>query len=153
MVTLFFALLVNNWFVFSDGYSAVSSPYAYCFFVVYYAFSVIICFNIVTSIVLDVFLTEYETRDENNQVVIRGEATVQANHASFNAREITGTTTGLDGDYEVIMATDTVSMDALDSAGRTDALVHAFSKEGGEVSLASLRLASAVSAAAASGET
>jgi hypothetical protein len=154
MVTLFFALLVNNWFVFSDGYSAVSSPYAYCFFVVYYAFSVIICFNIVTSIVLDVFLTEYETRDENNQVVVRGEATVQANHASFNAREITGTTTGLDGDYEVTMATDAVSMmDAMDSAGRTDALVHAFSREGGDVSLASRRLASAVSAAAAPGET
>merc|ERR1719247_3155789 len=48
MVTLFELLVVNNWFVIVDGFSAASgnivSP---LFFVVWYVFGVLVCMNIV----------------------------------------------------------------------------------------------------------
>jgi hypothetical protein len=47
-------------YVFSDAYTAVTGPGAMWFFVLYYVFAVIVCFNIVTCIVLDVCMEEWQ---------------------------------------------------------------------------------------------
>ena len=137
IILLFEALVVNNWFEFADGFAAVTSgAYAHWFFVAYYVFSVIIVFNVVTSIVLDVFLAQYTTNGERQALTVDGEAVIIEDRARFDATSITGTATGLEGQYEASVPR-AFSSWASDDGDRSasDVLVTAFtrSEETGKV--------------------
>jgi len=57
MVVCFELLVVNNWFIIADGFTAVASPkpLVRLFFVVVYIFGVLVCLNIVLAFALDSF--------------------------------------------------------------------------------------------------
>lgn len=70
MVTLFELLVVNNWFVIVDGFSAASGwPHgcAALFFVAWYIFGILIAMNIVISFILGSFVDIFETQLEARQ--------------------------------------------------------------------------------------
>ena len=148
MVLLFEALVVNNWFEFADGFAAVTSAAANWYFVIYYVFSVVIVFNVVTSIVLDVFLAHYTADGGAAAHTVDGEAVILGNRAVFEAADITGTETGLDGQYEArVGRSQQNSMTAHNTA--SDLLVTAFtrSEETGEIVRVRVRASSLVAAA------
>jgi len=60
MVVCFELIMVNNWMVFSDGFSVVTRKWARWFCVACYIFGVLIMLNIVVAFVLDAFMAQYE---------------------------------------------------------------------------------------------
>mmetsp|Transcript_60952 Transcript_60952/g.199560 ORF Transcript_60952/g.199560 Transcript_60952/m.199560 type:complete len:704 (+) Transcript_60952:68-2179(+) len=60
MVVLFELLVVNNWFVLVDGYTAALGAWARVYFVTWYIFGVLICLNVVVAFVIETFLSEYQ---------------------------------------------------------------------------------------------
>eukprot|EP00928_Gymnodinium_smaydae_P021766 TRINITY_DN18527_c0_g1_i2.p1 TRINITY_DN18527_c0_g1~~TRINITY_DN18527_c0_g1_i2.p1 ORF type:complete len:670 (-),score=89.44 TRINITY_DN18527_c0_g1_i2:163-2172(-) len=63
LVTLFELIVVNNWFVISDGFSAACGPWARAYFVAFYVCGFLITFNIVLAYTLDTYSTEYAKND------------------------------------------------------------------------------------------
>ena len=89
-VTLFELLVVNNWFVLASGYEAVAGVYARWYFISFYLVGVVLGLNICVAFVLDTYSTleALETLED---------------HITFDAAQITGTDTGLRGEYEVTL--------------------------------------------------
>ncbi|CAE7751948.1 TPC1 [Symbiodinium pilosum] len=59
-VTLFELLVVNNWFVISDGFSAAAGVWARAYFVVFYILGVLVGLNLVVSFIIGAYMNEYE---------------------------------------------------------------------------------------------
>lgn len=64
MVTLFELLVVNNWFMIADGFSAACGPGARAYFVAFWAFGVLVGLNLFLSTIIEAFTTEYEELEE-----------------------------------------------------------------------------------------
>jgi len=103
-VTLFELIVVNNWFVIADGFCSVSQLHGYAriYFSAFYLFRVAICFQIVTAFVLDTFQREYRP---SGVKVKNAEAVITDEYAEFDATTITGTKTGLHGQYALTAGT------------------------------------------------
>merc|ERR1711904_558794 len=57
LICLFELLVINNWFVISDGFAAARGPPARLFFVTFYVVVVQLCLNVVVAFVMDTFFT------------------------------------------------------------------------------------------------
>lgn len=90
LVTLFELLVVNNWFVISSGYEAVLGSNVRWYFVFFYSVGVILGLNVCVAFVLDTY-NSLEALDSLDDFI------------SFDAAEITGTLTGLIGEYEATL--------------------------------------------------
>ena len=72
-VTLFCILVVNNWFVFVDGFAAVTTvATSRLFFISFYLVGVLVLLNVVVAFILDAFLSELEkTRTTRSRSLTR----------------------------------------------------------------------------------
>jgi hypothetical protein len=111
-VTLFELLVVNNWFEIVDGFVAVTCLEARLYFVSFYVFGVLICFNIVVASVLDTFSDEnklqYQIAGATSTTILNHrtgdyEADIKGTAAVFDGSSITGTRTDLHGRYMVAL--------------------------------------------------
>ena len=59
MVLVFELLVVNNWFIISDGYSAACGWATRSFFVIIWALGVLVGLNLLLSIIIGAFIAEY----------------------------------------------------------------------------------------------
>lgn len=89
-VTLFELLVVNNWNVITSGYEAVLGPTARFYFALFFTVGVVLGLNICVAFVLDTYhsLEALESLDD---------------FVTFDATEITGTLTGLSGEFEATL--------------------------------------------------
>lgn len=76
-VCLFCILVVNNWFVFVDGFAAVTSDStSRIFFITFYLSGVLVLLNVVVAFILDAFLSELEkTRVTRSRSLSRSRST------------------------------------------------------------------------------
>lgn len=88
MVTLFELLVVNNWHVISSGYEAVLGVHARWFFILFYCVGVVMGLNICVAFVLDTY-NSIAAQDGLEEFI------------AFDAARVTGTRTGLVGEFEV----------------------------------------------------
>ena len=93
-VTLFELMVVNNWFVIVDGYSTVLGRPARLFFVLHYWLGVVVALNIIVAFVIDTYTSLEST----------SEATLDDDVLTFDAARVSGTDTGVSGEYEVSIA-------------------------------------------------
>eukprot|EP01025_Chloroclados_australasicus_P026635 TRINITY_DN2644_c0_g2_i3.p1 TRINITY_DN2644_c0_g2~~TRINITY_DN2644_c0_g2_i3.p1 ORF type:complete len:1597 (-),score=226.96 TRINITY_DN2644_c0_g2_i3:362-4915(-) len=100
-VVLFEMLMINNWQLFVDGFVAVSSNWTYAFFISFYFIGVVTGLNIFVAFVLDTFLRVYSTTEQ--ELKVEGEAVIKNEEALFDAEFITGTATGIEGEYRATM--------------------------------------------------
>ena len=71
IVTLFELLIVNNWFVISSGFEAVTPTWwARLYFISFWVVGVLICLNVVVAFAIDSFLSN--SSDESEQVIRAG---------------------------------------------------------------------------------
>jgi len=102
MMTLFDLLIVNNWFILVDGFTAVTSEWYRFYFIWFYCIGVLITLNIVVAYILD----NYQKHEEH--VKSMGSAEQESHHFGKlgtieDAAEVTGTQTSLKGGYEIRM--------------------------------------------------
>ncbi|GMH87273.1 hypothetical protein TL16_g10804 [Triparma laevis f. inornata] len=103
-VTLFELMVVNNWIVICDGFTAVTSEYARFYFVAFHVVGVCVVNNLVVSVILDCFMAEFEHRKERKNMG-RSSFTeeegvrIEENTAVFDATSITGTSTKVTGKW------------------------------------------------------
>ena len=93
-VTLFELMVVNNWFVIVDGYSTVLGRPARLFFVLHYWLGVVVALNIIVAFVIDTYTSLEST----------SEAALDDDVLTFDAARVSGTDTGVSGEYEVSIA-------------------------------------------------
>ncbi|CAE7231508.1 TPC1 [Symbiodinium natans] len=61
-VTLFELLVVNNWFLIADGFSAAAGVWSRAYFVSFYVLGVLVGLNLVVSFIVGAFMDEYESK-------------------------------------------------------------------------------------------
>eukprot|EP00520_Triparma_pacifica_P009061 CAMPEP_0118635620 /NCGR_PEP_ID=MMETSP0785-20121206/2171_1 /TAXON_ID=91992 /ORGANISM="Bolidomonas pacifica, Strain CCMP 1866" /LENGTH=757 /DNA_ID=CAMNT_0006526661 /DNA_START=87 /DNA_END=2357 /DNA_ORIENTATION=+ len=102
-VTLFELLVVNNWTVTCDGFSAATgSKVTRLFFVFFHLIGVVVINNLVISFVVEAFMTEYSaagSRGKRRSKTTDRGVTVSSQLATFDATSITGTKSGVQGTY------------------------------------------------------
>eukprot|EP01025_Chloroclados_australasicus_P018079 TRINITY_DN1935_c0_g1_i5.p1 TRINITY_DN1935_c0_g1~~TRINITY_DN1935_c0_g1_i5.p1 ORF type:complete len:916 (-),score=43.82 TRINITY_DN1935_c0_g1_i5:1087-3675(-) len=101
MITMFQLLVLNNWMVFAEAFVAVSDSWAHWYFISYYVVCVVGIMNIVVATVIDTFLKEYQ--NYKVELEAEGEASICGGEAVFNAEYITGTRTGMYGQYRAVL--------------------------------------------------
>ena len=94
-VTLFELMVVNNWFIIVDGYSTVLGRPARLFFVLHYWLGVVVALNIIVAFVIDRLRRSLESTSE---------AALDDDVLTFDAARVSGTDTGVSGEYEVSIA-------------------------------------------------
>ena len=60
IVVLFYLMIVNNWVIIMEGYVAVTSVWARCYFVAWFLVIVFVVLNVVTAFLLDFFTKQEE---------------------------------------------------------------------------------------------
>jgi len=100
-MNVLFSLLVTDCAEFSDGYEAVTeSKWTRLFFLSFYVVGVVFVNNVVIAVVISHFIEQWNKQQEHDKIHnVEGEATIAERRAMFNATEITGTKTGVTGDY------------------------------------------------------
>jgi hypothetical protein len=103
-VTLFELIVVNNWTVTCDGFTAVTSKNSRWFFVAFHVVAVCVVNNMVVSVILDSFMADYNYRRDRRNSGIEsfsqeGGVRIEADTATFDASSITNTTTKLKGKW------------------------------------------------------
>mmetsp|Transcript_5283 Transcript_5283/g.12641 ORF Transcript_5283/g.12641 Transcript_5283/m.12641 type:complete len:718 (-) Transcript_5283:123-2276(-) len=83
MVVLFELLVVNNWFVITDGFSAAVGPFARIYFVAWYMIGVLICLNIVVAFVVDTFVSEFKAKTAKDEPIRLSQYNKQATLSAF----------------------------------------------------------------------
>ena len=61
LVILWNVMVVNNWYVFLDAFSRATNKWSQLYFIAWWLVSVIVTINLFVSLVLEVFLTRWET--------------------------------------------------------------------------------------------
>jgi len=107
-VTCFALLIVNNWYVLCDGFVAVTSPWARLYFVAFYAVGPLVCLNVVVAFCVEAFLAVMEDAkaepDAGAEAVANGYCEENEHGcAHFDAAEVSGTQTGLEGIWRATM--------------------------------------------------
>ncbi|XP_070581393.1 two pore channel protein 2-like [Ptychodera flava] len=69
LVVLWDLMVVNNWQVFLQAYSAATTPWSQLYFIAWYFTSVLICINLFTALILENFITKW---DRHQQQVSEG---------------------------------------------------------------------------------
>eukprot|EP00978_Attheya_sp_CCMP212_P020808 scaffold60102_cov53-Attheya_sp.AAC.6 len=99
---LFNLLVVNNWPEQADGLLAVTqSKASRLFFLAFHIIAVILINNIVIAFIIDSFMSEWnEYHEKKTERIDTGEAVITSGaRAIFDASEVTGTKTELQGGY------------------------------------------------------
>merc|ERR1719356_1100182 len=94
MMTLFACLVMNNWNMYVEGFATASGPGAYAFFVTWWVVGVLLGLNLVTSVVLDAFVDQWGALHS-----AEGSQDAQGDRVAFDAGVITGTRTGVSGQW------------------------------------------------------
>jgi len=103
MNVLFNLLVVNNWTECEIGYEATTqSRWVRLYFLAFHILGVILINNLVIAFIINAFLQQLAIfQAQSNEEVVDGEAVIANRRARFNASTITGTKTGLTGEYMV----------------------------------------------------
>ena len=98
---LFNLLVVNNWTECQNGFEAVTQKrYNRLYFIFFHIVGVVLVNNLVLAFIINAFIKQWDYRQEQlKTTIIRGEAVIVGRHAIFDARQVTGTTTELTGQY------------------------------------------------------
>lgn len=102
-VLCFEILVLNNWTVLTGGFVAVTSKAARVFFVAFYVVGVLICLNLFVAFAIDAFMNIVDERNEELEAAATADGGGSAPPADrdivFSAATVTGTSTGLSGEY------------------------------------------------------
>ncbi|RDD38831.1 Two pore calcium channel protein 2 [Trichoplax sp. H2] len=67
IVVLWNIMIVNNWHVFLRAYRELVSPWAQLYFIAWYLVCVIICLNVFIALILEAFITRWDTDNRPQQ--------------------------------------------------------------------------------------
>ena len=102
MNVLFNLLVGNNWTVMEIGIEgATQSKWVRVYFMAFHILGVILVNNLVIAFIIDQFLSQLAAYREKSEeeVVGEGEAVIYQRRAKFRGSQVTGTETGIHGDY------------------------------------------------------
>eukprot|EP00547_Thalassionema_nitzschioides_P003031 CAMPEP_0194206606 /NCGR_PEP_ID=MMETSP0156-20130528/5581_1 /TAXON_ID=33649 /ORGANISM="Thalassionema nitzschioides, Strain L26-B" /LENGTH=818 /DNA_ID=CAMNT_0038933165 /DNA_START=52 /DNA_END=2508 /DNA_ORIENTATION=- len=106
MNVIFNLLVVNNWTECQDGFEAATqSRWNRFYFFFFHVVGVILANNLVLAFIINAFINQWDFRHEKLENSAAGNAFILGRKAMFNASEVTGTTTDLDGVYTAKLRT------------------------------------------------
>lgn len=97
---IFNLLVVNNWTECQGGFEAVAQTrWNRLYFFFFYVIGVILANNLVLAFIINAFINQWDFRKEEVENSAAGEALVLGRKVMFDASEVTGTSTDVDGIY------------------------------------------------------
>ena len=97
-------LIINNWYVLCDAFVVVTSPWARLYFVAFYAVGPLVCLNVSVAFCVEAFLAVMEDAKVEAAAVANGYVQDGEHGCThFDAAEVSGTQTGLEGTWRATM--------------------------------------------------